>query len=94
MTDAKTEERNRLAACLDRIDANLAGMGARVAQYQADIQAAHDHMWEHRRDMDHLDKVAMRQSIAFRENLCIQTSTRTGSAFRPMVPPVAKPPEP
>ncbi|MBE0455263.1 MAG: AAA family ATPase [Roseovarius sp.] len=63
MTDAKHEERFRLTNCLDRIDANLSVLGSRLSDYQREIQAAHDHMWEARRDMDHIDKVGMRQSI-------------------------------
>ena len=63
MTDEKPTEYRRLADCLSCIDANLATIGARLSEYRHEIQAAHDHMWEHRRDMDHLDKAAMRQSI-------------------------------
>ncbi|MFN3664039.1 HelD family protein [Yoonia sp.] len=62
MTD-QTHETQRLTDCLAQIDSNLSEIGLRVQDYQRDIQAAHDHMWEARRDMDHLDKVAMRQSI-------------------------------
>ncbi|MEX0970469.1 MAG: 3'-5' exonuclease [Paracoccaceae bacterium] len=62
MTD-KDHEARRLSACLGRVDANLGTIGNRCSEYQRDIQAAHDHMWEARRDMDHLDKAAMRQSI-------------------------------
>ncbi|MBE0414093.1 3'-5' exonuclease [Yoonia sp.] len=63
MTTDTDQEIRRLNDCLGRIDANLGEIGLRVQDYQRDIQAAHDHMWEARRDMDHLDKVAMRQSI-------------------------------
>ena len=63
MATDKDHETYRLNDCLARIDANLGEIGARLSEYQRDIQAAHDHMWEARRDMDHLDKVAMRQSI-------------------------------
>ncbi|HDR29870.1 HelD family protein [Rhodovulum sp.] len=63
MTDPKHEEQNRLSDCLARIDANLRVIGSRLSEYQHEIQAAHDHMWEARRDMDHIDKVGMRQSI-------------------------------
>ncbi|NNU82102.1 AAA family ATPase [Halovulum dunhuangense] len=63
MTLDKDLETRRLTDCLARIDVNLGQIGARLSDYQRDIQAAHDHMWEARRDMDHLDKVAMRQSI-------------------------------
>ena len=60
---ARDEEQARLNACLERIDANLRQIGARLGDYKGEIQAAHEHMWEHRRDMDHIDKVGMRQSI-------------------------------
>lgn len=63
MTDAEREELDRMDECLGRVDANLRQIGTRLGEYQRDIQAAHDHMWEARRDMDHIDKVAMRQSI-------------------------------
>ncbi|MFN3973502.1 MAG: HelD family protein [Gemmobacter sp.] len=63
MTDAKTQEQSRLTDCLGRIDTNLAVIGVRLSDYQRDIQAAHDHMWDARRDMDHIDKIGMRQSI-------------------------------
>ena len=63
MTTDKKDETQRLTDCLGRIDANLGTIGTRLSEYQRDIQVAHDHMWEHRRDMDHLDKAAMRQSI-------------------------------
>lgn len=63
MTTDKEDENRRLTACLGRIDTNLGTIGTRLSEYQRDIQAAYDHMWEHRRDMDHLDKAAMRQSI-------------------------------
>ena len=63
MTDPKTEEQTHLTACLERIDSNLRLIGARVADYKTEVQAAHDHMWEARRDMDHIDKIAMRASI-------------------------------
>ena len=63
MTDERQHEQTRLADCLARIDANLDEINGRLSTCGRDIQAAHDHMWEHRRDMDHLDKAAMRQSI-------------------------------
>ncbi len=63
MTKHRPLEDRRLADCLSCIDANLATIGTRLDEYRHEIQAAHEHMWEHRRDMDHLDKAAMRQSI-------------------------------
>ncbi|MFN3846758.1 MAG: HelD family protein [Paracoccaceae bacterium] len=63
MSTEKDLESERLMQCLARIDANLGAIGVRLTDYQRDIQAAHDHMWEARRDMDHIDKIGMRQSI-------------------------------
>lgn len=63
MTSDKDHETERLTTCLARIDCNLFSIGARLSDYQRDIKAAHDHMWEARRDMDHIDKIGMRQSI-------------------------------
>lgn len=60
---AEREEVDRLKFAIDCIDANLIRTNARLGKYQREIQAAHDHMWDARRDMDHIDKVAMRQSI-------------------------------
>lgn len=63
MTTQKDEEIHRLAECLGCIDFNLNALASRLSDYQREIQAAHDHMWDHRRDMDHIDKIGMRQSI-------------------------------
>ncbi|MCA1775683.1 MAG: hypothetical protein LC676_08780, partial [Loktanella sp.] len=63
MTTDKNQEVDRLNDCLALINVNLSEIGLRLNDYQRDIQAAHDHMWEARRDMDHIDKVGMRQSI-------------------------------
>ena len=63
MTNQHDHENRRLTDCLAQIDSSLSVIGLRVAGYQREIQSAHDHMWEHRRDMDHIDKAGMRQSI-------------------------------
>lgn len=60
---AEQEEELRLRNNLDLVDRNLRQIGRRLADCQRDIQAVHDHMWEARRDMEHIDKAAMRQSI-------------------------------
>lgn len=57
------EERTRLGGTLTAIDQNLAAITSRLRIYAKDVQDAKTHMWEARRDMDHIDKVAMRQSI-------------------------------
>lgn len=63
MTETDCEERGNLSQTLTRIDETLGLIATRLTGYQAEIQAAHDHMWDARRDMDHIDKIAMRQSI-------------------------------
>lgn len=57
------EEKNRLADCLGRIDDNLRVIATRLLDYGADIRETTSYMWEARRDLDHIDKVAMRQAI-------------------------------
>jgi DNA helicase-2/ATP-dependent DNA helicase PcrA len=56
-------ERVNLDACLSSIAENLTDIGVRLEAYARDIQDTKSHMWEARRDMDHIDKVAIRQSI-------------------------------
>lgn len=63
MTDNEREERIRMQACHARIGDNLGRIGQRIAEYQDEIQKTHDHMREARRGMDHINKIAMRQSI-------------------------------
>jgi DNA helicase-2/ATP-dependent DNA helicase PcrA len=57
------EEAERLAHCLDHVGKSLAKTKVRLDEYQREIKAAHEHMWDARRDMDHIDKAALRQSI-------------------------------
>lgn len=63
MSTAELEEQAHLVNCRERIEGNLQELGARLDAYAKDIQANKRHMWEARRDMDHIDKVALRQSI-------------------------------
>ncbi|MFU8834908.1 MAG: HelD family protein [Roseovarius sp.] len=63
MSDVETQEAQHLSACLVAINENLGLLTRRLSDYGREIQESHDHMWEARRDMDHLDKAAMRQSI-------------------------------
>lgn len=63
MIAARDEERARLLACKKSIEENLVAASARLETYAREIQDSKDHMWEARRDMDHIDKVALRQSI-------------------------------
>ncbi|PIW27896.1 MAG: hypothetical protein COW29_10475 [Rhodobacterales bacterium CG15_BIG_FIL_POST_REV_8_21_14_020_59_13] len=59
----KNQELDRLSGCLERIDVNLHQIGARLGGDRHEIKDAHEHMWEHRPDMDHIDKSVMCQSI-------------------------------
>ncbi len=63
MTTAEREERARLEVCRQKIGANLARVNARLAAAAKEIQEIRDHMGEARRDLDHLDKVALRQIV-------------------------------
>jgi DNA helicase-2/ATP-dependent DNA helicase PcrA len=63
MSSPEIEERDRLEACLGSIEDNLQAIGARLNDYARDIQDSKTHMWEARRDMDHIEKVAIRQTI-------------------------------
>ncbi len=62
MSTAEDDEKRRLADSLGAIDSNLDTMTTPIADDAQDVQNSHDHMWEARRDMDHIDKAAMRQS--------------------------------
>jgi len=63
MTDAQQEELDRLTTCHQRINDNLKVIGARLAAYAKEVQETKTYMWEARRDLDHIDKVAVRQTI-------------------------------
>lgn len=63
MTSAEIEERTRLEACHQSIRDSLQAISARLDAYGREIQETKTYMWEARRDMDHIDKVALRQSI-------------------------------
>lgn len=63
MNPAETEERDRLDACLGTIQDNLRTIGARLKAYAQEIQASKTHIWEARRDMDHIEKIAIRETI-------------------------------
>ncbi|MFN3636726.1 MAG: hypothetical protein ACK4UZ_13465, partial [Rhizobium rhizophilum] len=63
MTEAEREERDRLQACRDRITENLQVISSRLSSSAKDIRETNEYMWEARRDLDHIDKIAMRQTI-------------------------------
>lgn len=59
----EADEVARLNACQKSIEANLSLLGTRLADYEKEVRETNEYMWEARRDLDHIDKVAMRQSI-------------------------------
>ncbi|MFN4282389.1 MAG: HelD family protein [Alphaproteobacteria bacterium] len=63
MTIAEREELSRLQACHQSIEINLQAISSRLNAYAREIQETKEHMWEARRDLDHIDKVALRQVI-------------------------------
>ena len=63
MNPAEIEEHAHLEACLEAIRANLRATSARLDGYAQDIQGAKSHLWDARRDMDHIEKIAVRQTI-------------------------------
>ncbi|MFN3727833.1 MAG: HelD family protein [Allosphingosinicella sp.] len=63
MTSIDPKELTRLEDCQRSIGRNLQLIGSRLDDYAKEVQESHEHMWEARRDMDHIDKIAMRQSI-------------------------------
>lgn len=63
MNPSEAEENSRLEACHHRIDANMTAISTRLQSYAREIQETKTYMWEARRDLDHIDKIALRQSI-------------------------------
>ncbi len=63
MTTAEREELTRLETCQKSIQDSLGVLGSRLNAYAKEIQETKDYLWEARRDLDHIDKVALRQTI-------------------------------
>lgn len=63
MNSAETEESRRLAACLDTIKDNLRDIDRRLNRYAQEVRERNAYMWDARRDMDHIEKIAVRQAI-------------------------------
>ncbi|MFW6027437.1 MAG: HelD family protein [bacterium] len=74
MTPAEREERARLKACLERIDAVSQAIRTRLNAYATEIRDSKTHMWDARRDMDHIEKIAVRQTI--------EQKTRSGEVLQ------------
>ena len=60
---AETEERARLENCLAVIDDHLRVFDTRLDAYTRDIKESKAYLWEARHDMDHIEKIAVRQTI-------------------------------
>lgn len=63
MSNAETEEKMRLDDCQARIRGSLAEIDVRLSDYAQEIKARKEYMWDARRDMDHIEKIAVRQTI-------------------------------
>jgi DNA helicase-2/ATP-dependent DNA helicase PcrA len=62
-TTAEHEERARLETVKTALRHALWKLDARLDHYDAEIKQQKEHMWDARRDMDHIEKIAARQSI-------------------------------
>ncbi|MFN3828352.1 MAG: HelD family protein [Micavibrio sp.] len=63
MKQGEKEEQECLNECLKAIDTNLHVLKTRLGEYAKAIQNVHDYMWDARRDMDHLEKIAVRETV-------------------------------
>lgn len=60
---AQLEEQQRLQHCLARIQVAMDTLDERLDASADEIRMRQDYMWEARRDMDHLEKIAVRQIV-------------------------------
>nr|MBS0021314.1 AAA family ATPase [Gammaproteobacteria bacterium] len=60
----EAEEHHRLEAVQASLRDALDEIDARVSRYANDVQEQKNYSWEHRAEMDHVEKIATRQSIA------------------------------
>jgi len=63
MSTAKDEELTRLKDCRERMHAALRVIDSRLRDYAGEIQTRKDYLWDARRDMDHIEKIAVRHTI-------------------------------
>lgn len=63
MNTAETEEKARLEGCQTSLRNALAQIDTRLNDYAQEIQIRKEYLWEARRDMDHIEKIAVRQTI-------------------------------
>ena len=62
-TPARAEEQARLDDAQDRLDRALRGIEQRMRDYASDVKEQKAYMWDQRREMDFIEKIASRQSI-------------------------------
>jgi DNA helicase-2/ATP-dependent DNA helicase PcrA len=60
---AKIEEKKQLADVIARLQTALETANERLAYYAQDIQSQKTYLWENRSEMDHIEKIASRESI-------------------------------
>ncbi|MCA1767152.1 MAG: hypothetical protein LC639_02830 [Idiomarina sp.] len=63
MSDAKQQEAKRLNTFKSVVKVAISAMDKRINDYAKEIQERKDYLWEARRDMDHLEKIAVRGII-------------------------------
>ncbi|HDP89913.1 MAG TPA: helicase [Thioalkalivibrio sp.] len=63
MSNAQSEEKKRLKSCRATIRQAMDLIETRLGEYAGEIQSRKEYLWEARRDMDHIEKIAVRQTI-------------------------------
>ncbi|MEX1198625.1 MAG: UvrD-helicase domain-containing protein [Pseudohongiellaceae bacterium] len=63
MSTPEREEQVRLEQCQAGIRRNLAEIEKRLKEYSDEIQERKTYLWEARRDMDHVEKINVRQTV-------------------------------
>mgnify|MGYP005847711771 CR=1 FL=1 len=61
--DSRAAEQARLDSMQARLDDALREIERRMREYSDDVKEQKEYMWEHRREMDFIEKIASRQSI-------------------------------
>ncbi len=62
-SDTETEERKHLEYVQSELQAALAGIDVDLREHAAKIREQKAYLWEQRADMDHVEKIAGRQSV-------------------------------
>ncbi len=63
MDSKRIEENDQLERVLDRLHRNLRDTEKRLQAYERDVQEQKRYLWEARDEMDHVEKIATRESI-------------------------------